>query len=315
VRVVIPLWITTTAVGLALAVLASTRAVDHAVRAASGLGVPAFVVGVTVLAVGTDLPEIANSVAASLAGHGDVNVGDSIGSAAAQAALVLGLVPVLVGPVPVERGHVRVVGVATTVVLLGGTWLMADGRLGRVDGLVLVAAWVLSVRVVRRSVGEPVQPELPLPDRHPAAHVTIAVLWLLLVAGGATVAVASLVRVADALGLPEYLVSFTGLALGTSLPELTVAVTAARRRQPELALGDALGASLADASLSLGAGPLVAPTTVTAALAVPGGLATAALVGVVTLVLATRTSHTRSSGAILMTAYVVVVPLVLGGRA
>lgn len=304
-------WGLVAAVGLTLAALASTRAVDHAARAASGFGVPAFVVGFTVLALGTDLPEMANSIAASVTGHGDVNVGDSIGSAAAQATLVLGLVPLLACPVAVDRRNIGLLGAATIAALLLGVALMLDGRLGRADGIVLVLAWGLAVWVVDREIRAPAQPELPLPDRHPGAHAALAVSWLLGVAGGATVAVAGLIRVAEALAVPEYVVSFLGLALGTSLPELTVAVTAARRGQADLALGDALGASLADASLSVGIGPIVAPTAVTAALVVPGGLASTAVVALSTLVLVARGRHTRVTGVLLVALYVAMVPVLL----
>lgn len=305
----VALWALAAGIGLALAALASARAVDHAARGAAGLGVPAFVVGFTLVAVGTDLPEIANSVAASVAGHGDINVGDSIGSAAAQAALVLGLVPWLVRPMRIDRRNVAVLGGAATVVLLLGVALMADGRLARADGILLLGGWALAIWTVTRWARRPAQPELPLPDRRPGVHALLAVLWLLAVAGGATVAVAGIVRVATALAVPEYLVSFLGLALGTSLPELTVAITAVRRGQPDLALGDVLGASLADASLSVGAGPIVAPTAVTAGLVVRGGLGTAALVAFVTLVLVARGRHTRTTGAVMVAAYLGIIPL------
>lgn len=304
-------WGLVAVVGLTLAALASTRAVDHAARAAAGFGVPAFVVGFTILALGTDLPEMANSIAASVTGHGDVNVGDSIGSAAAQATLVLGLVPLLARPVTIDRRNVGLLGSATVAVLLLGVALMVDGRLARIDGIVLVVAWGVAVWLVDREVRAPSQPELPLPERHPGAHAALATSWLLGVAGGATVAVGGLIRVAEALAVPEYVVSFLGLALGTSLPELTVAVTAARRGQSELALGDALGASLADASLSVGIGPVVAPTAVTAALVVPGGLATTAAVTLSTFVLVVRGRHTRTTGVLLVVLYVAMVPALL----
>lgn len=307
----IALWALVAAVGLTLAALASTRAVDHAARAATALGVPAFVVGFTVVALGTDLPEIANSIAASISGHGDVNVGDSIGSAAAQTALVLGLVPLLARPVDVDRRNVAVLGGATGLVLLLGVVLMADGQLARADGMLLVASWVVALWWTRQRLRPPEQPRLPLYGDGAVGHVVVAVLWLLLVAGGATVAVAGLVRVADALAVPEYLVSFLGLALGTSLPELTVAVTAARRGESDLALGDALGASLADASLSVGTGPVLAPTAVTASLVVRGGLATAALVALTTVVLVVRGRHTRATGVLLVVAYLAVIPLLV----
>ena len=80
-----------------MAVVASRHTVDHAVGLATSVGVPPFLIGITIMSVGTDLPEIANSIIASLGGHGDLNVGDSIGSAATQVTLGLGLLPLLAG--------------------------------------------------------------------------------------------------------------------------------------------------------------------------------------------------------------------------
>ena len=99
-------------------------------------------------------------------------------------------------------------------------------------------------------------------------------------------------------------------ALGAGL-EVTVVVTAARRGEGDLALGDALGASLADASLSLGIGPLVAPTLVTASLVVRGGLATAALVALVTVALLVRGRHTRGTGVFMVAGWLALVPMLV----
>lgn len=301
-------WLLVAGVAMALAVIASSRAVDHAARAASGLGVPAFVVGFTLVALGTDLPEIANSVVASVAGHGDVNVGDSVGSAAAQASLVVGLLPFLARrAITLDRRNIAMLGAAAVLGLGLGVLLVADGWFGRGDGAVLVGWWVVAVAVIRRLAREPSQPELPLPERHPAAHLVIALLWLLGVGSGATVAVTGIIRLASALSVPEYLVSFLGLAIGTSLPELVVAVSAVRRRHDDLALGDALGATLSDATVSPGVGPLVAPTAVTADLAVTGGLSTAVLVALSVALIVCAGRVDRPAGLAIAVSWLLVV--------
>ena len=89
--------IAATAIGFLVAVLASRRAVTTTTQLAAGTRIPRFVIGFTLLAIGTDLPEIANSIVSSISGHGDLNVGDSVGSAATQITLVLGLLPLLGG--------------------------------------------------------------------------------------------------------------------------------------------------------------------------------------------------------------------------
>jgi cation:H+ antiporter len=127
---------------------------------------------------------------------------------------------------------------------------------------------------------------------------------LILVTAGALSAVHGLVNLAEALEAPEYLISFLTLALGTSLPELALTTTAVRKGQADLALGNALGASLIDATLSIGIGPLIAPTLVTASLAVRGGLFAAIAVALATTTLVVVKRLGRLAGAWLVVIYV-----------
>lgn len=304
------LWVAIAVSGLYVTVVASRHAVDHAVALATSLGVRPFLVGITIMAVGTDLPEIANSVVASLGGHGDVNVGDSIGSAATQMTLGLGLLPLLAGPFVVGRRRTRVMGLLTVAALVLGVGLVADGALSRVEGAVLVACWVAATAIVWTSVG-PEQPELPLDVGHRLRHALLALAFLVLLGAGAGAAVTGFVRVAEELAVPLYMISFFGASVGTSLPEIVVTGVALRRGQSDLAIGDILGASMADSTLSIGIGPLVAPTAVTASLAVRGGLVAAGVVAAVTLLLGSVGRHNRVTAAVLLGLYAAFYPLML----
>src|ERR671915_990812 len=99
--------------GLALALVASDRAVAYTRALAAALGAPAFIVGVALVSIGTDLPELANSVAAHAQGEGDVNVGDSVGSTLTQYTFVLGLFPFVAAVIPIQRRQVGLVTVLT----------------------------------------------------------------------------------------------------------------------------------------------------------------------------------------------------------
>jgi cation:H+ antiporter len=300
---VIVLWIAATVAGFAIAVLASRWALGFASELAAGSALPPFFIGVTLLAIGTDLPEIANSITASVGGHGDVNVGDSLGSAATQVTLVLGLLPFLARPVDSEgRGHV-LVGALTAAALVLCAVLLADGHLGRLDGAALVTTWLLGSWWLLRRTDVDVQLELPQPHRRRSLLVAGTLVSLVIVGGGAILAVTGVIQLAEAAGIPEFIISYFGASLGTSLPELVVAVTAMRRGQAEFALGDALGASFADATLSIGIGPLIAPTAVTAALAVRGALAALVAVVIATALLAFARRHDWRTGLLLLVTY------------
>ena len=300
-------------VGLGAALLASELAVAYTRALAVGLGAPPFVIGVVLVAVGTDLPEIANSITSHLQGEGDVNVGDSVGSTLTQYTFVLGLFPLVAGALVISRFQVGLV----TVLTMGGlgltTLFVLDGHLNRAEGLALIVAWATATIVMTKLLSNGAADDPPA-VRHEGklAQALVALGALGVVAAGATLAVHSLVRLAESLGVPEFLLAFFGASVGTSLPEIMVDVTALRRGAPGIALGDALGSSLVDSTLSIGAGPAIAPADVTARLAVVGSLYTLAAVAAVGAVLALRRRHDRVSAAVLMGLYALSYVFLLG---
>jgi len=126
---------------------------------------------------------------------------------------------------------------------------------------------------------------------------------LAIVAVGATVAVESLVRLAEELGVPEFLLGFFGASVGTSAPELVVDLTALARGAPGIAFGDAFGSSLVDATLTVGLGATVAPAEVTPRLAVAGSVYSMAAVAAVSSILAVRRRHDKRSGGVFVSLY------------
>ena len=290
--------------GLAVALVASDRAVAYTRALAAALGAPAFIVGVALVSIGTDLPEIANSIAAHLQGEGDVNVGDSVGSTLTQYTLVLGLFPLVAGTLAIDRRQVGVVTVLTMAGLLLTCLFVADGWLGRWEGVALVLAWAAFTWIVVRSLPGLVHDVAPAVARQGRlSQAAIVLVALAFVGFGATVAVRALIRIAELAGVPEFVIAFFGASLGTSAPEIVVDVTALLRGAPAIALGDALGSSLVDSTLSIGAGPVVAPAEVTPRLALTGAVYTLAAVGLVGGVLAGRRRHDRRSMALLFALY------------
>src|SRR5687767_8257517 len=146
--------------GLGLALVASDVAVAYTRALAAALGAPPFIVGVVLVSLGTDLPEIVNSIAAHVQDEGDVNVGDSIGSTLTQYTLVLGLFPLVAGALVIDRRQIGVVTVLTMSGLGLTSLFVADGWLGRWDGLALVAAWAVFTYLVVRVIpgGKPEDP-------------------------------------------------------------------------------------------------------------------------------------------------------------
>jgi cation:H+ antiporter len=214
--------------GFAIAVIASRWAVSHASQLAYGLAVPPFLIGITIVALGTDGPEIANSIVASLAGHGDLNVGNGIGSVFAQITFVLGLLPF--AGTTFSVGHWRsAITPAITVGALGlGALLIGDGYISRLDGALLAGLWVAGTVLSWRYSPPLSEPEMIVPSRSKAAHATLMLVSLALVIAGAGAGVEGMMQLSREFGVPEYLLSFFGSSVGTSLPEIVVTLQAVR---------------------------------------------------------------------------------------
>lgn len=284
---------------------ASRRAIHHTILVAERLRLPRFFIGFTLVSLGTDAPEIVNSVVSSYLGHGDINVGDSVGSVFTQGSLVLGLFPFLTGGSMVtERRELFLVPALAVLALLVGGFLLADGEFSRWDGAVLILAWIGSTGLLF-FLGTRKQPQDIVTDSSHGVffHLAAALIGFSIVGAAAAGLVYSVGTLAANLGIPEYILSFFGASIGTSLPELAVEFTALRKGEKDIAMGDVLGSCLVDASLSAGIGPLLFPTTVTAILATRGAMIAAVTMLVASALLSIRGKHDRWSGAVLIAGY------------
>ena len=223
-------WIVALIAGIGVAAYASRRAVDRSLDIADRLGMSKGLMGVTIVAVGTDLPEIANSIVSSVTGHGDLVVGDATGSTLTQVTLILAILALTSRSLQSidsddQRVIVMPVGlmtVAATILIAG---LIADGQLSRIDGAVLVALWAIGLTTAGRW-----QRSSHLVTNVPEAPGGLGLpqlfMWLAIVAGAATLVVQAFVRISHEIGVPELVAGTLVLALGTSLPELVVDWTA-----------------------------------------------------------------------------------------
>jgi len=238
---------------------------------ALGLRVPQILVGLTVVAYGTSAPEVIVGVEAALEGHGEVALGNVIGSNIANIGLILG-VAALVRPARVDgalrRRELPVLVASAALVPL----LLLDGTVSRWEsvGLLLIAvaytAWMIwaarSASAVADSIGEAAAAMevadvagAPRPAGWLRSAVTAGVgLAVLLIGGGLFIRGA--VSVAHTLGMSDRLVGLTIVSIGTSLPELVSSVIAARRGHSDLAVGNVVGSNIFNTFLCLGAAGL-----------------------------------------------------------
>ncbi len=250
--------------GVVLLTLSSNKAVEHSVFLASALGFSSLMVGLVLASIGTDFPEIANSIVSCYSGHGDIDLGDSMGSVLTQITLVLGLVAFLGRKFEVKRHEILVIG-SFEVLALGLAFAVALTGFTRVKAALLIAFFPLSIILIRKIAARDIVKKRTgarQPERHVFFHLAIALLGFAGVAVGALAVVQSVIMLARELAVAEFFISFFVLAIGTSLPELVVDLTAIRKKQYELAIGDIVGSCIVDATVSISVGQLIFPTPV-----------------------------------------------------
>jgi len=292
--------------GLTLLVFSSDKAVKHSIRIASALGASPLMIGLILVSIGTDLPEVANSIIASTAGHGDINVGDSLGSILAQITLVLGLLPFLVESFKVKRKEIIVLGACEVLALIIAVSMAEKGYITRMNAVFLVASWLIFMLIVRNVTKKKATEKkhiAPSTDRRYFYHFRKAALGFMGVAIGAYVVIQSVIALSAVFHISEYLISFFVVAIGTSLPELVVDLTAIRKSQYELAMGDIMGSCIFDACFSIGIGPLILPIVVSGRFATITGSYVILVSIVVMLTLALRKKVDKISGVLFIFLY------------
>ncbi|MFB0514092.1 MAG: sodium:calcium antiporter [Candidatus Bathyarchaeia archaeon] len=292
--------------GIMLLTYSSDKAIEHSVKIASEWGFSQFMTGLILVSLGTDFPEIVNSIVSSALGHGNINIGNSLGSALTQITLVLGLFPFLGGRFKVKRKEVLVIGACEVLALILSVSMAEKGYITRINALFLVASWPVFMLLTRSATAKKAKEEMQVKartDERHHRHFVIAILGFIGVAIGAFIVIESVIALSAVLQISEYLISFFVVAIGTSLPELVVDLAAIRKKQYELAIGDIIGSCIIDASFAVGIGPLIFPIEVSGELATITGLY--AIFGsiVVVLTLALREKVDRKAGALFIIVY------------
>jgi cation:H+ antiporter len=239
--------------GLAGLVVGADRAVTSAGDLALYYGVSPFFIGVTVVSVGTSVPEMVTSVYAAYYGAGDLVVGNIVGSETAQITLAIAVVA-FVAPFVVERRSVLVYGSAMILAMIIMLLTLEDGVINRSEGLLMMLAYVQFIYTLYTNEGgEEITEEVIEAPRSPRETLPWIVGGLALVVGGGQLMVTNGVALARLFGTPEFLVGLlTGL--GTTVPEIVIAGIAAYEGRSGISVGSILGSNITDPVFSLGIG-------------------------------------------------------------
>ena len=255
-------------VGLVLILVGANYLTDGSAALARRFNISEFIVGLTIVAIGTSTPELVVSVISALHGSGDMAIGNVTGSNLFNGLLILGITT-LIRPVSLTSDNIKKdipLGILASIVLLVvccDVLLGSDLRnnIGRDEGIILLLLFVIFISYTIFSakapeVEEAAEEQKPMP------------IWLMLImiVGGLAALVfggnlfqTSAVEVARSLGVSESMIAITLLAGGTSLPELAASAVSAFKGKSEMAMGNVLGSNISNIFLVLGASATITP--------------------------------------------------------
>ncbi len=258
--------------GLSLVVFGAEILVDGASSLARKAGISEFVIGLTIVGMGTSAPEMVVSFLGALQGNADIAIGNVIGSNIFNTLLILGVTAMILPMAVTEENRRKDIPVNIVITLLlillgmsGTIFGIGDNKLSRIDGGILVACFI--VYMVQAFIQGRKNP-----DSEPADGEVIRPVWLalLMIVGGLAglifggrFFVNSATAIAQMLGVSDKFIAITILAGGTSLPELVTCIVAAAKKKGQLALGNILGSNIFNILLILGGSALITPLSMT----------------------------------------------------
>lgn len=244
--------------GLIMLIKGSDLFVEAATRVAKGFGVSEFIIALVLASVATTLPEVTTSAIAAYQGFSDISLGNAIGSALANIALILG-VSALIMPLDVDEIAWKNALFMIAVTLYA--WiLMRDLVISRAEGFSLILIYVgfLYYLYKKHVTLEEVQEGRGSPKK----DVLILFASGLVVVLGARLVVNSAVKIATALGIPEVVIGLTLVSIGTSLPEMANSLTATLKKIHNISVGNVVGANIIDILMVIGIAALIRPIKV-----------------------------------------------------
>lgn len=258
-------------IGFVLLIKGADLFVDGASAVAKKLKIPPLVIGMTIVAMGTSLPETAVSITASVAGANQMAVSNVVGSNIFNLLVVAGVAalicPMAVGEQTLKKDLPLSVFCAIIIAAAGGISYLVSKEMviGRVCGIVLLAVFVwFLLDMIKTAKNNKVEA-----DEENDAQMGVVKMILFIIIGavfitiGGDLVVESAKKIASAFGMSDTLIGLTIVALGTSLPELVTGIVAAKKGENDIALGNVVGSNIFNILMVLGLAGVVSPMAIT----------------------------------------------------
>ncbi len=280
--------------------------VDGAASLAGKFGIPQLVIGLTIVAMGTSAPEAAVSISAALQDNAGITIGNVVGSNILNVLIILGLASVII-PIAVKKSTIKY-EIPFTILVTGvlavlGLW---DNKISTLEGVILWGLFILYLGylfwMTKKGEAEVEESESKL-DKIWKMIVFILIGGGLIV-WGSDVTVDAATSIAKFFNMSDQLIGLTIVALGTSLPELITSVTAAKKGNADIAIGNIVGSNIFNILFVVGTTALITPVVYAQSFLVDSIVAVVSMVLLLLLVLNKDKKLKRWGGAILLVGYV-----------
>lgn len=253
--------------GLILILLGANYLVDGASSIAKRFGISEFVIGLTIVGIGTSSPEMVVSFMSAIKGNADMAIGNIAGSNIFNTLMILGITA-LVAPLAITKENLKKdiplnIIVTALLIILGMNFTLfgiGENTISRIDGLILLGIFACYMWVSFKSdKGDEAEGEEGTVSRNLAVSILMVIGGLAALIFGGRLFVNSATALAQMFGVSDKFIAITVMAAGTSMPELATCVVAALKGRGQLALGNVLGSNISNILLILGGSALICP--------------------------------------------------------
>lgn len=249
-------------IGFILLIKGADLLVDGASAVAAKFGIPKIIVGLTVVAIGTSMPELMVSASAALEGFSDLSIGNVVGSNIANLLLILGICAII-NDLPFKKSTAKIENpfmLIVTVILL----FMANNDnthiISRTEGIILIIICILylayNIYMAKKTDTSEEESEVEMSVSKALIYIIIGIIALKF---GGDFVVDDTTTLATAIGISEKLISVTLVSVATSLPELVTSITATRKGVVDIAIGNIIGSNIFNIILILGISSIISP--------------------------------------------------------
>ena len=250
------------AIGFALLIMGADILVDGASSIAKKYKIPQIIIGLTIVSIGTSMPELIVSITSAIDGHPDLSIGNVVGSNIANLLFILGITSIIM-PLKFEK----TTKIYDIPIMIGSTILMFilaifNIQISRIDGIISTIIFILfilyTIWVSKKSMNEK-QEEQDGKNSSLLVSIVKIIAGIVMLKIGGDITVDNSVNIATIIGVSEKVIGVTIVALGTSLPELITSVIAALKKNADLAIGNIVGSCIFNILLILGVSSLIHP--------------------------------------------------------